>query len=194
VKLLIENFLRGTADIRHRRRIINEATDLIRTYSSGLTESRNFLTSLAMVEQRSLTLRPDNSLISPKLTLSVGFSTSIALRAVTQASQLSYISSLICDSPARRRLRYSDRSRVIGTQGCEYNDGLHACIESRRTRGAKSGRQLRSRARRSISMIIIYGNNFRLLSDRLVYVRLQGIVLVVKAFNLYVTNHAIQKL
>jgi hypothetical protein len=43
---------------------------------------------LPMVEQRSLTLRPGTSLISPKLTLSVGFSTSIALRAVTQARQL----------------------------------------------------------------------------------------------------------
>jgi hypothetical protein len=38
--------------------------------------------------QRSLTLQPGNSLISPKLTLSVGFSISIALNAATQARRL----------------------------------------------------------------------------------------------------------
>src|SRR5215831_1129073 len=38
--------------------------------------------------QRSLTLQPGNSLISPKLTLSVGFTTSIALHAATQAIRL----------------------------------------------------------------------------------------------------------
>src|SRR4029077_6881463 len=38
--------------------------------------------------QRSLTLQPGHSLISPRLTLSVGFSISIALHAATQARRL----------------------------------------------------------------------------------------------------------
>ena len=38
--------------------------------------------------QRLLALQPGNSLISPKLTLSVGFSTSITLHAATQARRL----------------------------------------------------------------------------------------------------------
>src|SRR5882724_6379090 len=43
---------------------------------------------LTRLAQRSLTLQPGNSLISPKLTLSVGFSISIALHAATQARRL----------------------------------------------------------------------------------------------------------
>jgi hypothetical protein len=52
---------------------------------NGSTTGLLILTRLA---QRSLTLQPGNSLISPKLTLSVGFSTSITLRAATQARRL----------------------------------------------------------------------------------------------------------
>jgi hypothetical protein len=47
-----------------------------------------FLKILTRLAQRSLTLQPGNSLISPKLTLSVGFSISIALNAATQARRL----------------------------------------------------------------------------------------------------------
>jgi hypothetical protein len=43
---------------------------------------------LTRLAQRSLTLQPSNSLISPKLTLSVGFSISITLHAATQAIRL----------------------------------------------------------------------------------------------------------
>ena len=43
---------------------------------------------LTRLAQRSLTLQPGNSLISPKLTLSVGFSISITLHAATQARRL----------------------------------------------------------------------------------------------------------
>jgi hypothetical protein len=43
---------------------------------------------LTRLAQRSLTLQPGNSLISPKMTLSVGFSISIALNAATQARRL----------------------------------------------------------------------------------------------------------
>ena len=43
---------------------------------------------LTRLAQRSLTLQPGNSLISPKLTLSIGFSISIALHAATQARRL----------------------------------------------------------------------------------------------------------
>jgi hypothetical protein len=57
-------------------------------------------------------------------------------------------------------------------------------IESSRARGAKSRRQLGNRTQRAISMIRIYGNNFRLLSGRLLKVSLQRIVLAVKAIEL----------
>ena len=53
-----------------------------------------------------------------------------------QASELSYLSPFICDSPARRRLRHSDRPGTIGAQGCQHDDGLHPCIKSRGTRSA----------------------------------------------------------
>ena len=59
-----------------------------------------------------------------------------------------------------------------------------AVIESRRARSAKSRRQLGNRTRRAISLIRIYGNNFRLLSGRLLKVSLQGIVLAVKAIEI----------
>jgi len=42
---------------------------------------------LTRLARRSLTLQPGNSLISPKLTLSVGFSVSITLHAATQAKR-----------------------------------------------------------------------------------------------------------
>ena len=51
----------------------------------GHPETNTFLTRLA---QRSLALQPGNSLISLALTLSVGFSMSIALHAATQARRL----------------------------------------------------------------------------------------------------------
>jgi hypothetical protein len=67
---------------------------------------------LTMVEQRSLTLQPGNSLVSPKLTLSVGFSMSIALRAVTQARQLLALtygqSAIIIETQAPRSSSPSD--------------------------------------------------------------------------------------
>ena len=44
--------------------------------------------ALTRLAQRSLTLQPGHLLISPKLTLSVGFSTSITLHAATQAWRL----------------------------------------------------------------------------------------------------------
>jgi hypothetical protein len=44
--------------------------------------------SLTRLAQRSLTLQPGNSLASPRLTLSVGFSMSIALHAATRARRL----------------------------------------------------------------------------------------------------------
>jgi len=44
--------------------------------------------ALTRLAQRSLTLQPGNSLISPKLTLSVGSSISITLHAATQARRL----------------------------------------------------------------------------------------------------------
>jgi hypothetical protein len=44
--------------------------------------------ALTRLAQRSLTLQPGHLLISPKLTLSVGFRTSITLRAATQARRL----------------------------------------------------------------------------------------------------------
>src|SRR5207249_8398025 len=44
--------------------------------------------ALTRLAQRSLTLQPGNSLISPKLTLSLGFSISITLHTATQARRL----------------------------------------------------------------------------------------------------------
>ena len=44
--------------------------------------------ALTRLAQRSLTLQPGNLLISPKLTLSVGFNRSITLHAATQARRL----------------------------------------------------------------------------------------------------------
>ena len=61
-----------------------------------------------MVQQRSLTLRPGNSLISPKLTLSLSFSTSIALRAVTQAKQLLALTAPVVLT--KDEVKQSDRS------------------------------------------------------------------------------------
>src|SRR5436853_6961789 len=46
------------------------------------------LLALPRLAHRSLKLQPGNSLISPKLTLSLGFSISITLHAATQARRL----------------------------------------------------------------------------------------------------------
>src|SRR5215467_9692374 len=54
--------------------------------------------------QRSLTLQPGDSFISPKLTLSVGFTMSIALHAATQARRLltlSVVRSFVGRGPRR---------------------------------------------------------------------------------------------
>ena len=59
-----------------------------------------------------------------------------------------------------------------------------AVIESRRARSGNSRPQLGNWTRRAILMIRIYGNNFRLLSGRLLKVSLQGIVLAVKAIEI----------
>ena len=69
-----------------------------------------------------------------------------------------------------------------------------AVIESRLARSAQSRRQLGNRTRQAISMIRIYGNNFRPLSGRLLKVSLQGIVLAVKAIEIASISRAIQKL
>src|SRR5438128_2938802 len=50
--------------------------------------------------QRSLTLQPGHSLISPRLTLSVGFSISIALHAATQARRLLALTASGLPSPS----------------------------------------------------------------------------------------------
>jgi hypothetical protein len=68
----------------------------LRRILSGSTTGFLILTRLA---QRSLMLQPGNSLISPKLTLSVGFSTSITLRAATQARRLLALTAAGLPSP-----------------------------------------------------------------------------------------------
>jgi hypothetical protein len=58
LEIAAREFLRGTTDIRHQLRIMNEATDLTRTYSSGLTESRNFLVERNTSEQSEGIIKP----------------------------------------------------------------------------------------------------------------------------------------
>jgi hypothetical protein len=63
----------------------SEITHIVFTVVDRLDHRFLIFTRLA---QRSLTLQPGNSLISPKLTLSAGFNMSIALHAATQAIRL----------------------------------------------------------------------------------------------------------
>jgi hypothetical protein len=63
----------------------SEITHIIFTVVDRLDHRTLVFTRLA---QRSLTLQPGNLLISPGLTLSVGFNTSITLHAATQARRL----------------------------------------------------------------------------------------------------------
>jgi len=55
--------------------------------------------TLTRLAQRLLTLQPGHSLISPKLTLSVGFSISITLHAATQARRLLALTAAGLPSP-----------------------------------------------------------------------------------------------
>jgi hypothetical protein len=63
----------------------SEIAHIVLTVVDRLDHRILILTRLA---QRSLTLQPSNSLISPGLTLSVGFNMSITLHAATQARRL----------------------------------------------------------------------------------------------------------
>jgi hypothetical protein len=61
-----------------------------------------FELTLTRLAQRSLALQPGNSLVSPRLTLSVGFSMSIALHAATRARRLLALTAAGLLSPIAR--------------------------------------------------------------------------------------------
>jgi len=88
-------FLRGTVDIRHQGGIINEATYLIRTYSSGYTESR-FFADRAFIEQ------PEES---HKTASTVPTSLPIAGSTVRIRKIVCWVS--------------------FASSGCQYGNGLH---------------------------------------------------------------------
>jgi hypothetical protein len=54
---------------------------------------------------------------------------------VREANHLPHVPALLCDAPARGRVRHSHDSGAAGAQRCSDDDGLHPRPEPRRTRG-----------------------------------------------------------
>ena len=57
-----------------------------------------------------------------------------------QACDLPFVSALVCDPSSRRRVGHPDGAGTARPQGCQHDDGVHACVESRTAGCSESGR------------------------------------------------------